>query len=120
MDEMFRTKLGEYARLLVEVGMNVQPGQTTRINTPVECAPLARLCAQAALERGARDVLVDWTDDVVTRQRYLKADTSAFTQFPAYLKGKFDWLMEQGCTNLSIVGSDPEMLLGVDPERIQS
>lgn len=120
MDEMFRTKLGEYARLLVEVGMNVQPGQTTHINTPVECAPLARLCAQAALERGARDVLVDWTDDVVTRQRYLKADTSAFTQFPAYLKGKFDWLMEQGCTSLSIVGSDPEMLLGVDPERIQS
>lgn len=120
MEEIFQKKLEEYARLLVEVGMNVQPGQTTRINTPVECAPLARLCTQMALERGARDVLVDWTDDFVTRQRYLKADDSAFSQFPAYLKGKFDWLMEQGCTNLSIVGADPEMLLGVDPDRIQS
>ena len=116
----FEQKLTEYAHLLVEVGMNVQPGQTTRINTPVECAPLARLCAQAALERGARDVLVDWHDDVVTRQRYLRADDSAFIQFPPYLKGKFDWLMEQNCTNLSIVGDDPEMLKGVDPDRIQS
>ena len=39
----FKAKLKEYAHLLVEVGMNVQPGQTPRIAAPIECAPLARL-----------------------------------------------------------------------------
>lgn len=66
--------------------MNVQPGQTPRIAGPVECAPLVRLCAQAALDVGARDVLVEWSDDFVSRQRYLKADKAVFSEFPDYLK----------------------------------
>ena len=73
MTENFEAKLNEYAHLLVEIGMNVQPGQTPRIAGSIDCAPLIRLCAQAALDLGARDVIVDWTDDFVTRQRYLKA-----------------------------------------------
>jgi aminopeptidase len=102
----------------VEVGMNLQPGQIARISAPVECAPLARLCVAAALDCGAQDVVMEWTDDFVTRQRYLKADEAVFSQFPAYLKAKFDWLLENGCPVLSIIGSDPELLKGVDNRRI--
>ena len=116
----FEAKLNEYAHLLVEVGMNLQPGQTPRIAAPVECAPLARLCVAAALDCGARDVLVEWTDDFVTRQRYLKADEVVFSEFPDYQKEKFSWLLAQGSPALSIIGSDPEMLKGVDPVRIQN
>ena len=116
----FEAKLNEYAHLLVEVGMNLQPGQTPRIAAPVECAPLARLCVAAALDCGARDVLMEWTDDFVTRQRYLKADEAVFSEFPGYQKEKFDWLLAQGSPALSIIGSDPEMLKGVDPVRIQN
>ena len=120
MIENFDAKLSEYAHLLVEVGMNVQPGQTPRIASPVECAPLTRLCVQAALDAGARDVLVDWTDDFVSRQRYLKADKETFSEFPSYLQAKFDYLVEHNCPVLSIIGSDPEMLKGVDSDRIQT
>jgi len=116
----FKEKLEEYAHLLVEVGLNIQPGQLVRLSAPVECAPLARLCAQAALDRGAKDVVMEWTDDFVTRERYLKADGQVFEEFPAYLKAKFDWMLEEGCTALSIIGSDPEMLRGVDSARIQA
>ncbi len=116
----FEEKLREYAHLLVEVGMNLQPGQTPRIAGPVECAPLVRLCAQTALELGARDVILDWRDDFITRARYLMADPAVFSHFPAYLQGKFDYLLETGCPSLTIVGSDPELLKGVDPARIQA
>ena len=116
----FEAKLNEYAHLLVEAGMNLQPGQTPRIAAPVECAPLARLCVAAALDCGARDVLMEWTDDFVTRQRYLKADEAVFAEFPGYQKEKFSWLLAQGSPALSIIGSDPEMLKGVDPVRIQN
>lgn len=40
--------LREYAALLVEVGLNLQPGQPLVIACPVEAAPFARLCAEAA------------------------------------------------------------------------
>ena len=116
----FHVKLEEYAHLLVEVGLNIQPGQMVHLAAPVECAPLARLCAQAALDRGAKDVIMDWRDDFIIRQRYLKADDQVFQQFPAYLKEKYEWLVREGCTALSIIGSDPEMLRGVDSTRIQT
>ena len=116
----FEAKLSEYAHLLVEVGMNLQPGQTPRIASPVECAPLARLCVEAAYDCGARDVLMEWKDDFITRQNYLKADEATFSEFPDYLKAKFDWLLERSCPALSIIGSDPEMLKGVDPARIRA
>ena len=107
----FEEKLEEYAHLLVEVGLNIQPGQMVNLAAPVECAPLARLCARVALDRGAKDVLMDWRDDFVTRERYLKADSQVFEEFPHYLKEKYEWLVQEGCTALSIIGSDPEMLL---------
>ena len=37
-------KLKEYAALLAQVGLNIQPGQTLIISSPVECAHFARLC----------------------------------------------------------------------------
>ena len=42
----------EYAQLLVEVGVNIQPGQNLVINSPVDCAWFARLCAKDTPERG--------------------------------------------------------------------
>ena len=120
MIEHFEAKLNEYAHLLVEVGLNLQPGQTPRIAAPVECAPLARLCADAALDCGARDVVMEWKDDFITRQRYLKADEAVFSEFPDYLTAKFDWMLANGCPSLGIIGSDPEMLKGVEPARIQA
>ena len=47
-------KFEEYARLLVEVGINVQPGQELIISCPVDCAWFARLCAKAAYAVGCR------------------------------------------------------------------
>ena len=120
MMENFEAKLNEYAHLLVEIGMNVQPGQTPRIAGSIDCAPLMRLCAQAALDLGARDVIVDWTDDFVTRQRYLKADAQVFSEFPSYLKEKFDYMTAHNNPVLSIDSSDPQLLQGVDPQRIQA
>lgn len=116
----FKEKLEEYAHLLVEVGLNIQPGQMVNLAAPVECAPLARLCAQVALDRGAKDVIMDWRDDFIVRERYLKADSQVFEEFPHYLKEKYEWLVQEGCTALSIIGSDPEMLRGVDSTRIQT
>ncbi|MFR7894717.1 MAG: aminopeptidase [Dysosmobacter sp.] len=54
------TKLQEYAKLLIEVGLNVQKGQTLIISSPVECASFARLCADAAYDAGCREVVMNW------------------------------------------------------------
>lgn len=56
-------------RLHRPCGRQPQPGQTLIINCCLEAAPLARLCVRSAYEAGARDVLVNWSDNDVSRSR---------------------------------------------------
>ncbi len=120
MIDNFDLKLQEYAQLLIHVGVNIQPGQTLRISGSVDCAQLVRLCVEAAYDAGARQVLVEWTDDFVTRQRYTKAHIDTFSEFPSYLSAMYDYLTENNCPVLSIIGSNPELLKGVASDRIQA
>jgi hypothetical protein len=53
--------------LLIEVGLNVQPGQTLVLSSPVECAYFARRCAEQAYEAGCREVVMNWHDDALGR-----------------------------------------------------
>lgn len=111
-------KLREYAKLLVEVGLNVQKGQTLVISCPVDCAYFARLCASAAYDVGCREVVMRWSDDYLTRERYLRADDAVFDEFPLWQKEMMNGYAESGAAFLSIAARDPEALRGVDPERL--
>ena len=118
MVQDFQAKLEEYARLLVEVGLNVQPGQTPNIESDVEFAPLTRQCVAACYDRGARNVVVNYGDDFVMRAKFLRADAPEFEEFPSYMKARTDWCLERKCPRLSLTGSDPELLKGIDPARM--
>ena len=111
-------KLREYARLLVEVGVNLKKDQTLMISSPVDCAFFARLCAEAAYAAGARSVVLNWTDDAITKMRYLYAADELFDSVPEWQKAMANGLAEEGAAFLSIIGNDPEAFLGVDPERM--
>ena len=120
MVENFEAKLREYARLLIEVGLNVRPGQTPSIDSSVEYTALTRLCVSACYDCGARDVAVQYADDFVLREQFLRADAAVFEEYPSYMKARLDWLLERNSPRLSLSGSDPELLKGVDPSRLQA
>ena len=111
-------KLREYAKLLIEVGLNVQKGQTVVIRCPVECAFFARLCASAAYDVGCREVVMRWSDDYLSRERFLRADDSVFDSLPLGQKEFLNGYAAEGAAYLSISARDPEVLRGVDPDRI--
>lgn len=111
-------KLEEYAHLLIEVGLNVQKGQYLVIRSPIACADFARLCVKAAYEVGAKQVIMQWSDDYVSRQFWLNAHDDVFDNvFPWEVDLNLG-LAKLGAARLSIVGNDPENLKGVDPDRI--
>ena len=111
-------KLREYAKLLIEVGLNVQKGQTVVIRCPVECAFFARLCASAAYDVGCREVVMRWTDDYMNRERFLRADDSVFDVFPLWQAEMLNGYADEGAAFLNISACDPEALRGVDPDRL--
>lgn len=110
----------KYARLLVEVGVNIQKGQELVIRCPVERADFARLCVEAAYAAGCSEVTVFWQDDFVARQRFLHADASVFENIPRW---QYHFLTDHavdGAAVLSLSGANPENLVGVEPSRLRA
>lgn len=112
------TLLKKYARLIVKSGINIQRNQVLVINSPIECAEFARAAAEVAYEEGAGEVVVRWIDDLLLRLRYLMAPDTAFNELPGWEKELFLSYAAKGAAFLSIAASDPEVMKGVNPERI--
>lgn len=117
MDTMER-QLTRYAELIVKVGANVQQGQEVYVLGQIETAPLIRLIAAEAYKAGASNVTVDWNDDTLARLKYDHAAPEVFREFPAWETQKRNRLVEKGACFISLVSSGPDVLKGVDPQRI--
>ncbi|KUO77192.1 MAG: peptidase M29 [Desulfosporosinus sp. BRH_c37] len=115
MDNILLTK---YARLIVKTGLNLQPSQTLVITSPIECAPFTRLVAQMAYQEGARDVVIQWKDELFSKIRFLHAPEEVFEEFPEWQKEFYLSYVRQGAAFLSISASDPELMKDVNPERM--
>lgn len=115
---MDNVHLEKYARLVVKTGVNIQKDQILVINSPIECAPFARMAALKAYEEGAGDVVISWRDELFTKIRYLHAPESAFDVFPEWNREFYLSYARQGAAFLSISASDPELLKDADPKRI--
>ncbi|WP_044478692.1 aminopeptidase [Paenibacillus antibioticophila] len=114
----FQDKLQKYADLAVRIGVNVQPGQNLIVVATVDSAELVRLIVKQAYEAGARFVKVNWTDDTVTRLRYEKAADESFLDDPKWYAGEMLEYVENGAAVLHVISSDPDLLTGIDPQRI--
>lgn len=114
----FQNKLQKYAELAVKIGANVQPGQNLIVNATVDSAELVRLIVKQAYEAGARFVKVNWSDDTVTRLRYEMAADESFLDEPKWYAGEMLEYVENGAAVLHVISSDPDLLNGVDPQRI--
>lgn len=116
----FETMLSDYARVVVKVGLNLQHGQTLFIRAPIEGVDFVRQVAKFAYEEKAREVYVDWNDDFLTRMKYINSPMEVFENFPKWKADAMESLAKEGAAFLSISSSDPELLKGVDPEKIST
>ena len=118
MNDLYKLQR-DYVRLLIREGVNLQPGQILVMSCSVDGAWFARLCAEAAYDAGAREVVMNWSDGALSRMTYLRADDAVFDEFPAWQADKANALADAGAAFLSIAGEDPELLKGVDPDRLR-
>ena len=116
----FQSKLEKYAKLAVKVGVNIQNGQTLVVNTSIDAKDLVRLVVKYAYELGAKDVIVNWNDDIVSRYKYDLAPDEAFLEYPQWRAKELEELAQNGAAFMSIVSSSPDLLHGVNPERISN
>jgi len=110
--------LEKYARTIIKTGLNLQANQLLVIASPIECAQFTRLVAQIAYQEGAKDVIIQWQDELFSKVRFLYAPEEVFLEFPAWQKEYYLFYAHQGAAFLSISASDPELMKEVNPEKI--
>ena len=115
---MNKVMLEKYADLIVKTGINLQKGQILVIKSPVDCAYFTREIAQIAYEEGAKEVAISWRDDLFSRIRFLHAPEEVFEEYPEWEKEFYVSYSRQGAAFLIILSEDPEIMKGVNPERI--
>ncbi|MGL6280513.1 MAG: aminopeptidase [Gaiella sp.] len=113
-------RLERYARLAVEVGVNLQPGQFLRISADPEHLPLVRAMGKIAYENGARFVETVYRDAQLKRERILHAPEDSLDWSPPWTLALVEHMIETAGATIFVTGeSDPELFANLDQRRVQ-
>lgn len=110
--------LESYARLAV-FGANPKKGQLLVVRAPAEAYEFVRSVVKQAYKMGAGKVEVKWSDDVLTRLDYENVATDVLKEVPAWSIERTKWEIEKGACMLLIESDDPELLKGIDQDKIK-
>ncbi|MGN7356370.1 aminopeptidase [Paenibacillus sp. SAF-054] len=116
----FNHMLEKYAELVIQVGVNIQPGQVLLVQSPLEAVDFTRHVVAKAYEAGAKFVQVDWDDEKITRIRYEKAADDSFGYYPKWQADTMEQLAEGRGAVLHIKVPDPELFRGIDSSKVST
>ena len=117
-DMHLQENLKKYAALLLQVGLNVQPGDNILLRLDEHSLPLAREIARQAYQLGAHYVHPVFSDDELTLARFFHAPDAAMDEYPGALTDFSIAAYQQNFHILSLHAPNPELLKDVPPSRI--
>jgi aminopeptidase len=111
-------RLDRLAEVAIKVGLGLAPGQELVMTASVEALDLSRRITEHAYRAGARLVTTLLSDDRATLARYRLAPDESFDAAPGWLFDGMASAFRGGAARLAIVGEDPSLLAGQDPDRV--
>lgn len=109
-----------YADLVIQFGVNLQPGQGLNITAELAHAPFVRVVTAAAYRAGAKHVHVHWVDTLIQRAALLNGSDTARTYVPDYEITRHRQMVDEQWARLAITGAEfPDGLEDVDPTLIR-
>ena len=114
----FDKMLTKYADVVVKVGLNLRNDQRLAIRAILDDAPFVRKVTESAYKAGARYVDVQWTDEQSARIRMEHADDEALIEIPDWILTRYEEFYSRGDAELAIHSSNPDLLEGINPDRI--
>ena len=116
--QTFDELLSKYADVVVKVGLDLRNDQRLAIRAILEDAPFVRKVTESAYKTGARYVDILWSDEPSERIRMEHADDNALIDIPDWILTRYEEFYKRGDAELAIYSSDPDLLEGIDPDRI--
>ena len=112
-------RVDRYAELIVQVGANVQPGQTVDVIARIEHAHVARAVARAAYRAGAAYVDVGYSDQHVRRALIEHAADDRLSWTPPWLLERVQHFGKVNAAVIALTGdAEPELLADLPGDRV--
>lgn len=110
--------LKKYAKLAVKTGVNIQANDTLVINSPIETSEFARLITEEAYNLGAKDVVVHYSDQQLTKIKLQNSSLETISTQPEWFGESYNYYARNGACFISISASDPDGLKGIPVDKI--
>ena len=110
---MKKTVLKEYAKLIVNVGANVQKGQEVWITAQMDQPEFVSYVAEAAYKAGAKKVIVDWKNDALTKLDAKYQKLNVLSAVEDYEEAKLKHMVEALPCRIFVMSEDPDGLKGI-------
>ena len=115
-----QSRIERYADLTINVGLNLQPGQSVYLSAELGHAPFVRAITVKAYQAGAHYVRVNWLDTPTQAARLRHADAESLDYIPEFDIAASRQMTDEKWTRLAIVGPDfPDELSGIPSDRVR-
>lgn len=108
----------KYADLAVKYGVNLQKGQDVNIVSSTKAAEFAEYIVKSAYSFGARRVSVQFTNETITKLKYLNESEEDLSSVLNWEEEKAKYQSETLPCKIYISDEDPDAFKGVDPQKM--
>lgn len=115
---MDKERLCTYAQIIIEKGLVVKPGDGVKIKANIEAKEAVLAMTEAAYKAGAKDVVVDWSYQPLSKLRYDNQDLETLKEVDHYLVDRYRHHLEKKYKLLALTGDDPYGLSACNPEKV--
>ena len=111
---MDKARLQAYAHLLVETGINPDPGQDVVITADVENAEFTRMVVEECYRRRVGRVVINWCDMPIEKLHQKYQSEARLGSFDEWEVAKLKWQAEKLPCRLWLDSDDPDGMADVD------
>ena len=115
---MKKSILRKYAKLTAKVGANIQKGQDVIVVGSVDQELLVSYIVEECYKLGARQVIVDWSSDLITKLQLQKESVETLSEVAPWTIEKQKYYNAKLPAFIYIDSDDPDGLKGVDQGKL--
>ena len=108
----------DYAKLAVEIGINLQPGQDVLITASTRATNFVKELVKVCYANKAHRVSIDWTNEEIERLHWLNQDTETLSQVLPWQEAKALHKAETLPCTIYVHDVDPEAYAGIDVQKM--
>lgn len=107
----------EYAKLAVEIGINLKEGQDVEITASTKCADFVKEIVKVCYEDKARSVKVEWLNEEIDKLRWLYEDEKVMSEVLTWQEEKAKYRAETLPCKIYVDDADPDAYNGIDLKK---